>query len=126
MRTFLQRDWRTQPQGHAQGEGAGQLRGVPLSFVTGVFLPSLIREHHYRGGGAEAEVVDVQVGGTRAVAPALRRVLAYGNWQPLATLPVVCCCAPRGDAASPLQTLQPSRLLFISRTWPTSHCLTRL
>ncbi len=76
MRTFLQRDWRTQPHGEGQSEGAGQLRGVPLSFVTGVFLPSLIREHHYRGGGAEAEVVDVQVGGTRAVAPAFRRVPA--------------------------------------------------
>ncbi|GLI70009.1 hypothetical protein VaNZ11_014743 [Volvox africanus] len=50
MRTFLQRDWRS----------ADVLRSVPLGFVKGVLLPAIARDIHYRGGAAEAEVLDVQ------------------------------------------------------------------
>ncbi|GIL82026.1 hypothetical protein Vretifemale_10973 [Volvox reticuliferus] len=50
MRTFLQRDWRSEDV----------LRSVPLGFVKGVLLPAITRDIHYRGGAAEAEVLDVQ------------------------------------------------------------------
>lgn len=51
MRTFLQRDWR-QP---------AVLQQVPVGFVASVLLPALTRDIHYRGGAAEADVLDVQV-----------------------------------------------------------------
>ncbi|GIL43960.1 hypothetical protein Vafri_1516 [Volvox africanus] len=70
MRTFLQRDWRA----------ADVLRSVPLGFVKGVLLPAIARDIHYRGGAAEAEVLDVQalaaawLRGWFAVAPIEQRM----------------------------------------------------
>ncbi|KXZ44095.1 hypothetical protein GPECTOR_74g709 [Gonium pectorale] len=55
LRTLLQRDWGIGGSGNGGDEA---LRGVPPAFVAGVLLPSLTRDHHHRGGAAEANVVD--------------------------------------------------------------------
>ena len=62
MRTLLQRDWSGRRD---------LLRGLPAAFVCGVLLPALARDLHYRGGAAEVDVVDVQVGGWWGVGAAV-------------------------------------------------------